>query len=110
MEDLERFAFTVPGYTPDTMPLDRLIDYLKHLAVILGEPSDLHLISIDRSSTRPVLLMRHDVATRARARVTEVRQGGGSERRRDAFHSIRKMVSEDGGKPATLQAKEGPDS
>lgn len=104
---MERFEFTVPGYTPDTMPLDRLIEYLNQLSIILGQPSDLHLIGIERSSTRPVLAMRHDVAVRARARAGEVRQGGGSVRRREAFHTIRKMVSEDGGATASLNAPEG---
>jgi hypothetical protein len=107
MADLERFEFTVPGYTPETMPLDRLIEYLSQLVIILGQPSDLHLIGIEKSSTRPVLAMRHDVATRARSRASEVRQGGGSARRREAYHTIRKMVSEDGGKTATLNAPEG---
>lgn len=107
MADLERFSFTVPGYTPETMPLDRLMEYLNQLVIILGTPSELHLIAIEKSSTRPVLAMRHDVATRARNRAREVRQGGGSARRREAFHTIRRMVTEDGGKPAVLKAKEG---
>jgi hypothetical protein len=105
--DLERFEFTVPGYTPDTMPLDRLIEYLEQLTVVLGEASELHLVGIEKSSTRPVLVMRHDVATRARARASEVRQGGGSARRRNAYDRIRHMVSEDGGAPASLAAPEG---
>ena len=107
MADMERFEFTVPGYTPDTIPLDRLMEYLSQLIVILGQPSDLHLINIKRSSTKPVLAMRHDVAIRARLRVSEVRQGGGSARRREAFDALRRLVSEDGGKPAILRAREG---
>ena len=107
MADMERFEFTVPGYTPDTIPLDRLMEYLSQLIVILGQPSDLHLINIKRSSTKPAPAMRHDVAVRARLRVSEVRQGGGSARRREAFDALRRLVSEDGGKPAILRAREG---
>jgi hypothetical protein len=107
MSDLERFEFVVPGYTPDTMPLDRLIAYLNELIVILGQPSDLHLVDIKQSSTKPVLAMRHDVAVRARHRASEVRQGGGSQRRKQAYANIRRMVSEDGGKTAVLKAREG---
>lgn len=107
MADLERFEFTVPGYTPDTMPLNRLLEYLNNLSIVLGEASELHLVGIETSSTRPVLMMRHDVATRARARASEARQGRASNRRRDAFEAIRKLVSEDGGEAATLTAPEG---
>ncbi|MDB5692130.1 MAG: hypothetical protein JWO81_1193 [Alphaproteobacteria bacterium] len=104
MADLERFKFTLPGYTPDEMPLDRLIEYLNQLSIILGQPGDLHLIGIEKSSTRPVLAMRHDVAFKARARARQVAEGGGSARRREAFDTIRRMVAQDGGKPAVLKS------
>ena len=107
MKDLERFKFTVPGYTPETMPLDRLMEYLNHLSIVIGSPGDLHLVAIERSSTRPVLAMRHDVAVKARHHAREVSQGGGSARRREAFDTIRRLVAEDGGKPAVLKEPKG---
>ena len=85
MKDLERFKFTLPGYTPDTMPLSRLMEYLKHLSIVLGSPDDLHLIGIERGSTRPVLAMRHDVAHRARNQRPRSRRG---RRLRDAATSL----------------------
>jgi hypothetical protein len=107
MKDLEHFKFTVPGYSPETMPLDRLMEYLNQLSIVLGSPSDLHLVRIERSSTRPVLAMRHDVAVKARYHAREVAEGGGSQRRREAFYTIRRMVAEDGGKPALLREPKG---
>jgi hypothetical protein len=107
MADLERFKFTVPGYSPETMPLDRLMEYLKELSIVLGNPGDLHLVGVEKGSTRPVLAMRHDVAAKARHNAREVAQGGGSQRRRDAFDTIRRMVAKDGGKAAVLRAPKG---
>jgi hypothetical protein len=107
MSDLERFKFTVPGYSPETMPLDRLIEYLNQLSIVLGNPGDLHLVGVEKGSTRPVLAMRHDVAVKARHHAREVAEGGGSARRRDAFNTIRRMVAEDGGQPAVLKAPKG---
>lgn len=107
MTDLERFKFTVPGYSPETMPLDRLMEYLRELGVVLGNPGDLHLVGVEKGSTRPVLAMRHDVAVKARHHAREVAEGGGSARRREAYHSIRRMVAQDGGKPAVLKAPRG---
>jgi hypothetical protein len=107
MKDLERFKFTLAGYTPDTMPLDRLMEYLNNLSLVLGSPGDLHLVGIERGSTRPVLAMRHDVAHRARNNAREVAEGGGSARRREAFNNIRRMVAEDGGQTAILKAPRG---
>jgi len=106
MADFERFEFTVPGYTPETMPLDRLIEYLNQLMVILGNPSDLHLVDIKRSSTKPVLVMPHHAAVKAKQRARETWEGGGSVRARQAYQRIRRMVSDDGGKPAILTTRQ----
>lgn len=106
MADFERFEFTVPGYTPETMPLDRLIEYLNQLIVILGNPSDLHLVDIKKSSTKPVLVMPHHAAVKARQRARETWEGGGSVRQRTAYQRIRRMVADDGGKPAILATRE----
>lgn len=102
MTKLEEFSLEIPGFTPETMPFDRLLLYLENVAILLGEPSDLHLVDIKKGSTRPVFALRKDVAARARERVSEVRRGGGSTRRRNAFERIDKMVREDGG-PAYLR-------
>lgn len=107
MAELERFEFIVPGYTPDTMPLDRLLEYLTQLSIVLGQPSELHLVAIEPSSTRPVFLARHDVAAKTRQRARQISQGGGSARGREAFDKIRRMVADDGQQPAKLQAHEG---
>ena len=106
MADFERFEFVVPGYTPDTMPLDRLIEYLTQLTVILGNPSDLHLVGIEKSSTKPVLIMPHHAAVKARHRARETWEGGGSARQRSAYNRIRRMVADDGGKPAVLTSRQ----
>jgi len=102
MADFERFEFVLPGYTPETMPLDRLIEYLNNLMVILGNPSDTHLIDIKESSTKPVFVMPHHAAVKARKRARETWEGGGPVRARDAYRRIRRMVADDGGKPAVL--------
>ncbi len=105
MADFERFEFVLPGYTPETMPLNRLIEYLNQLMVILGNPSDLHLIDIKKSSTKPVFLLPHHAAVIARKRARETWEGGGPVRAREAYRRIRRMVSDDGGKPAVLTSK-----
>ena len=107
MADFERFEFTVPGYTPETMPLDRLLEYLQQLMTILGQPSDLHLVGIERSSTKPVLVMPYHAAVKAKQRARETWEGGGSVKARKAYQKIRRMVSDDGGKPATLATNMG---
>lgn len=107
MAALEEYRFEIPAFTPETMPLDRLLEYLAQVAILLGDPQELHLIRIESASTQPVLAMPHAVGLKARARAEEVQAGGGSERRRNAFMRIQQMVGDDGCGPALFKAPEG---
>ena len=107
MEDYEVLEFVIPAYTPETMPLDRLLQYLQQIGEVVGATSDLHLISIDKSSTKPVFHIPAPLAAQARERIAAVRSGNGTQIQRTAFNRIRGMVRRDGGKPASLKDHTG---
>ena len=107
VEEFEELEFVIPAYRPDTMPLDRLLDYLTQIGALLGASQDMHLVRIDESSTRPVLRMPVPAATRARESIQNVRAGRGTAKQRDAHKTIRKMVRLDGGGPAALKDRTG---
>ena len=107
MEDFEELEFVIPAYTPETMPLDRLLQYLQQIADVVGVAGDMHLIRIEPSSTKPVFKMPVPMAIRARERAAAVRNGGGTQAQRYAFNRIRQMVKKDGGKPASLKDRTG---
>ena len=62
MSDFEKFSFVIPAYSPETMPLDRLIEYLQQIALIIGDPNNIHLVEIKKSSTAPVFLVQKRIA------------------------------------------------
>jgi hypothetical protein len=107
IEEFEELEFIIPAYKPDTMPLDRLLDYLTQIVALVGAPQDMHLVRIDESSTKPVLRMPVPAAIRARELTQNVRVGRGTIKQRDAYGTIRKMVRLDGGRPATLKDRTG---
>jgi hypothetical protein len=112
MADFEELSFVIPGYTPETMPLDRLIEYLQQMAVVLGDPKNLHLIEIRKSSVAPVLHAPKETALEARDRARRVQSGDGTKRQIEAYNRIRRMVRRDasgdeyGGRSAVLRAAE----
>ncbi len=112
MADFEELSIVIPGYTPETMPLDRLIDYLQQMAVVLGDPENLHLIEIRKSSVMPVLHAPKATALEARERAQRVQRGDGTKRQKDAYDKIRRMVRRDAvgatyaGRPALLKTAE----
>ena len=107
MADFEELEFVIPAYTPETMPLDRLLQYLQQIGEVVGATSDMHLVRIDASSTKPVFRIPTPVAADARERIAAVRSGNGTRVQRTAFNSIRRMVRRDGGKPASLSDRTG---
>ena len=107
MADFEELEFVIPAYTPETMPLDRLLQYLQQIGEVVGAASDMHLVRIEPSSTKPIFTMPVPIAIQARERVAAVRRGGGTGIQRAAYNRIRRMVRQDGGKPASLSDRSG---
>lgn len=103
MVEYEDISFVIPGYTPETMPLDRLIEYLQQLAVVLGDPENLHLIEIRHSSTAPVLRAPIATALAAREQAHRVQRGEGTRRQTDAIKRLRRMVRRDAGASASRE-------
>src|SRR4051794_33067586 len=95
MADFEELSFVIPGYTPETMPLNRLIEYLQQVALVLGEPESLHLVDIQDGSVTPVLHAPKAVALKAKDRARRVRQGDGTRKQIDAYNRIRRMIRRD---------------
>lgn len=107
MADFEELEFVIPAYTPETMPLPRLLEYLTQIAAVVGVADDMHLIRIEKSSTKPVFKMPRETAARARERADAVRLGRGNQAQRTAYERIRQMVRRDGDKPASLSDRSG---
>lgn len=107
MADFEELSFVIPGYTPETIPLVRLIEYLEQMSIILGDPENLHLMKIEPGSVEPILHAPKAVAYEAMDRASRVQRGDGTKKQLDAFNRVRRMLrrdSRDAGKPAILKS------
>ncbi|MGH7117911.1 MAG: hypothetical protein ACREFP_02765 [Acetobacteraceae bacterium] len=105
--EYEELEFVIPAYTPETMPLDRLLQYLEQVGEVIGFVHDLHLVRIEASSTTPIFQVPAPIATQARDRAAAVRTGRGTRAQRSAYDRIREMVRSDGGKSASLKDRKG---
>lgn len=95
MADYEELSFVIPGYTPETIPLARLIEYLEQMATVLGDPDSLHLVAIKESSVAPVFHAPKAVALEARDRASRIQRGDGTKRQVDAYNRLRRMIRRD---------------
>jgi hypothetical protein len=45
---MNTFEFRIAGYTPETIPMERLAKYLAELAKLLGNEKDVHFLKIKK--------------------------------------------------------------
>ena len=95
------FRWKIDAYSADTMPLDRLAEYLAELADMLGDAEHLHLLKVETSSTVPVLRVDDEAVERVRQRAIDVQRGIAPVAIMQSYRRINLMLRKDKAK-ATL--------
>lgn len=103
----QEFRFKIDAFTPETMPMERLAEYLTELAAILGEPKDVHLVDIEEGSTIPVLRVANESVPKVKQRADAVRRGDAPRDLQRAYHRVNRMLKEDNGRAVVQQGKRG---
>lgn len=72
----QEYSFTINGgYTPETIPLERLGEYMAALARVLGEETYVHLDSIRAGSVALTIKVDEPAQPKVRERIYSVRNG-----------------------------------
>jgi hypothetical protein len=95
MTDKREYRLKISAYSPETMPMKRLAEYLADIAVLLGEESHVHLIGVESSSTCPVLLVDWEAEPKVVERVQRARNGDGPEEAQRAIENINARLRKD---------------
>ena len=89
------WRFTIDAFTPDSLPMARLAEYLTQLARILGETHSVHLVRIEGGSAVLVYEIEEEAIPAVKSRVKAVREGRGSSPANEAFRKINGYLAED---------------
>ena len=89
------YRFRIGAYSPAKIPMQRLAEYMEQLAVLLGEPNQVHFQGLKRGSTVIVAKIEHEAAPKVHARVSEVKRGEGPMEARRAYAAANRMLRED---------------
>ena len=71
--DGAEYQFKIDAYTPETIPMARLSEYMGQLALLLGEPAAVHFRKLTRGSTVLNAKIDREAAPKVRDRVVRVR-------------------------------------
>lgn len=89
------YRFKIDAFTPDTMPMARLSEYMAQLAVLLGEPSAVHFQRLERGSTVLVHSIEREAVPKVRARASCVAKGEAPRDAVRAYRAINKLLRDD---------------
>jgi hypothetical protein len=91
------YRFKIEAYTPETMPMARLAEYMAELATMLGEPKSVHFQRLLPGSTVLVHRVEREAAPKVRERIKNVRIREAPAEALRAYQRVNKMLRDDNG-------------
>jgi hypothetical protein len=89
------YGLKIDAYTPDTMPMARLAEYMTELAALLGQTNSVHFARLEDGSTELVHWVEREASPKVRARTTGVKLGEAPQSAMRAYRTLNKFLRED---------------
>lgn len=93
--DREYQLYIADSYTPATLPMQRLAEYMAAFARLLGEENHVHFCEIEPGSVRLKAVVDCPAQPKVRARLQAIRDGEGVPEARKAFEQLDEMLRQD---------------
>lgn len=91
----KKYVFKIAGYTPDSLPMERLALYLGDLAKMLGEPESIHFVDITKGSAKLSWEVDGPAQPIIDGRIHDIAQGDADVLYLDAYRSLNRRLRED---------------
>lgn len=92
MPTYKKITFIIDGYTPDTLPLGRLAEYLKNFANLVGPTSDVRFERVGKGSAALINRAPQEVIPDVRARITAAQHGAGPKEAVSGFVGLKGLL------------------
>lgn len=89
------YKFKIDAYTPDSIPMARLAEYLADLAVVLGNRDRVHFNRVEPGSTVPIIRVEWEAEPKVRDRLRAVKAREAPDDALKAARSIDRRLAED---------------
>jgi hypothetical protein len=78
MDDDKKLIFYIDAYSPETIPMAKLAEYMADFAALLGKEHAVHFDHLENGSTKIVSRVEFEDVPKVTARLTEIRNGTAS--------------------------------
>jgi len=89
------YTLYIRAYSPETIPMARLAQYMQNLAAMLGHEAAVHFQSLKAGSTQLVTRIDHEDVPKVATHLAQVRRGEGSPEATKAQNEIDRLLAED---------------
>lgn len=118
MKDDKRLIFYIDAYSPDTIPMAKLADYMADFAALLGKENAVHFAGLQEGSTKIAARVEFEDFPKVTTRLHDIRRGNLTKDTAKIFSQIdarlandnavgRILIEEGVGEPAELLAFPG---
>jgi hypothetical protein len=95
MNDDKRLIFHIDAYSPATIPMAKLAEYMADFAALLGKENAVHFAGVDAGSTQLLALVEFEDVPKVTARLQDIRRGNPPRDALKIFEQIDKRLAND---------------
>lgn len=92
----DEYVFWIDAYTPATIPMERLAEYLTALAKMLGHSGSVHFNRLEKGSTKSVMHVQREDAPKVYERVENLARGQAANDAKVAYDQLNNLLYDDG--------------
>lgn len=105
MSQRKELRFRISAYSPETIPMARLAEYMSDLATILGSQERVHFVRLDPSSTVLVQEVEFEAIPKVTERLEGIRSRTAPQDAINAYTNIDRRLAEDNATGAIVAAE-----
>lgn len=93
--DGAEYRFKIDAYSPETIPMERLAQYMAEFAKLLGERDSVHFRKVTKGSTVLNARVEREAAPKVRDRIASIRSGVAAGDTQRAYKALNKLLRDD---------------
>ncbi len=103
----KEYRFHIGAYTPETIPMERLAQYMRDLAVMLGETKSVHFVEIVSGSTEIVHVVEYEAVPKVDARLRGVKTRDATLEALEAYDALNGYLRDDNAAAVLTEGDDG---
>ncbi len=109
MHDEKRLIFYIDAYSPETIPMAKLADYMADFATLLGKDNAVHFAGLEKGSTKLAARVEFEDVPKVRTRLDDIRRGNPPKDAAKVFAQIDARLANDNATGRIfVEGEEGP--